>query len=424
MPSTNRPVPGLLAALFIGLADPLAAAWQSRGEISPEVRVFADDEDPATRDRITGIHSRLEGDYRGDDWRLRYAVTGFAAAEEESADRAFVEEAWVGYRPGPLRLRVGWQVLNWSATEAFHPADVINSVDFNSDFESQDKLGEPLADLGLIAGDLAVHVLVMPRVTRPVLPAPGSRASILPAGSTIGKALWQKKDGRVTPDLQRSQGALTVEYSGADMDLQLHYIDHMSRTPGALLLDPATGRIHPVFYQVRQTGLTLQWAPGESVIKLEAADRRFPQRPDALLNGAPVPTAPPDHYAVAVGVEMGSAHDNGMESTWIVEAQTIGGTSREERRALDIFQQDVLLGYTLNSGDTDDTEYSVIIIRDLEEDNQTMARLRYKTRLSDSWTFTGFFRLIDAEPEDETAPAGLEHYHEDHQLGLSLTRWF
>ena len=109
MPSTSNPACFLLVAWLLVFPDASQADWQSRGEISPEVRVYADDEDPGTRDHITGIGTRLEGDYRGDEWRLRYAVTGFAAAEEESADRAFVEEAWIGYRQGPLRLRAGWQ---------------------------------------------------------------------------------------------------------------------------------------------------------------------------------------------------------------------------------------------------------------------------------------------------------------------------
>ena len=59
-----------------------------------------------------------------------------------------VEELWLEWKTSDLRVRVGADLLNWSATEAFHPADIMNARNLDSDVESYEKVGEPMVSRG------------------------------------------------------------------------------------------------------------------------------------------------------------------------------------------------------------------------------------------------------------------------------------
>ena len=58
-----------------------------------------------------------------------------------------VEEAWVEWKAKPFRVRAGFDLLNWTATEAFHPSDILNSRNLDSSIQNYDKLGEPMVSL-------------------------------------------------------------------------------------------------------------------------------------------------------------------------------------------------------------------------------------------------------------------------------------
>ena len=58
-----------------------------------------------------------------------------------------MEEASIGYRNSGWEARLAIQILNWTATEGFHPCDIINSRNLDSDIENTEKIGEPMFSL-------------------------------------------------------------------------------------------------------------------------------------------------------------------------------------------------------------------------------------------------------------------------------------
>src|SRR5690606_16742487 len=101
-----------------------------------------DDEDSNTRDSGASVAARIDARYRGETINGRARVFGRADQVDPSRSQAIVEEAWAGWDSGDLQLRLGAQLLNWTATEAFHPADIVNSRNLDSNLENFEKIGE------------------------------------------------------------------------------------------------------------------------------------------------------------------------------------------------------------------------------------------------------------------------------------------
>ena len=61
--------------------------------------------------------------------------------EEAKAGESFlfVEESYLLYKKNPWQVKAGFQVFNWSATEVFHPSDIINSKFIGSDDSDKKK---------------------------------------------------------------------------------------------------------------------------------------------------------------------------------------------------------------------------------------------------------------------------------------------
>ena len=80
---------------------------------------------------------------------LYASVRAISRVDSIDADRniVYIEDAWIGFRWWRLYVKAGWQLYNWTGTEAFHPADVMNSRNFDSDLENAEKLGELSASL-------------------------------------------------------------------------------------------------------------------------------------------------------------------------------------------------------------------------------------------------------------------------------------
>ena len=119
------------------------ARWSSRGQIALEGRTFLDDDDGLTVDRGIGLFGRLQVDHRSKPFRERLRLYGRLDREDTERTILVVEEAWAEWKAKPFKLRVGIDLLNWTATEAFHPSDILNSRNLDSSIQNYDKLGEP-----------------------------------------------------------------------------------------------------------------------------------------------------------------------------------------------------------------------------------------------------------------------------------------
>src|SRR5262245_37403479 len=200
---------GAVAIAVAVLPSSARADSFSRGSISAESRGFVPDDSDDTEDAGIALVTRLEIKYRPSA-RVDLVLRGLARfdALDDTRNIGTLEDAYIGYAIGRLRLRLGAQILNWTATEAFHPNDIINSRNYDSDFENLEKLGEPMveAQVRVLQGSLSVYYMPI-RVT-PNLVSTSSRLSLFPEGFNLGDTQWVGRDGQISESVFAHQGAV------------------------------------------------------------------------------------------------------------------------------------------------------------------------------------------------------------------------
>ncbi len=346
-------------------------------------------------------------------------MLGRSEQSDTTQSRAIVEELWTGYRKEAFEIRVGAQILNWSATEAFHPADVINSRNFDGNIENAEKLGEPMVSASVRLGEGSLTAYFMPVFIDPLTPEPTSRLSLLGPNFPIGEPLWVQTDGTVTSKNFGPQGALKLSQTYGTADSSVHVIQHQDRTQPSFVFDPSVRRFRPVYHWVTQVGGTHTQILGSWIFKTELAYRWFKdgQSPTfGALNRD-------DHGQVAVGIEKLFGHDNGSETTLIAEAQTFLGHGLSQRLFLGPFQRDALLGLRHAWNDESSREVFVSLIGDLEGQNEWLFNTSYGQRLSDTWSIKNGVRIFYA-PTQGTVPTVLEGLDRADHIYLNLVRHF
>lgn len=409
----------------------LAGTPESRGEVAFENRVFDDDDVAATEDAGIGMLGRVEWRHPHAPLDEKVRVYGRLDALDDQRSILVVEEAWIQARVGSLRLRVGADIVNWTATEAFHPADVLNARNLDSDVENFEKLGEPMVMIqaGLFEGT-TVQAFYMPVFMRTVFPSPASRLSFAPPGVDLGeRRRLVDREGRFTNDDFGHQGAVRIQQTLGSADLSVHALEQMDRLQPVVAVDVDDGLPVAVFQTVRQLGGTYQHAIGGGLLlKLEASYRWFVDAspaPDLLFpspNG-PVPDLPDrDHGTVAVGLEYGVAHDGGSESTLLAEGQAVLFTDEDSRAALNPFQRDVLVGYRFALNDEDGKELLLSTIIDQERVGEFLVNASYGQRLGETWTVRLGVRVYEADADHPTG--GFAQLDRADHVRFTLVRHF
>jgi len=408
---------------------------ESRGELGMESRVFQRDDDAGTKDENVAAAGRMQVDARNGDFRLRFR--GFVRHDQTDRGRsaAFPEEAWAQWKGERFSLTVGWDMVTWTATEAFHPADVVNARYFDSNVENFEKIGEPLAQLRMKLGQGNISAYLMPYFTAPIFPSARSRLSFLPTGTTLGEARWLTRDGDVTSDRLGAQWAVNLQQTIGDADVSLHVLQNQDRYNPVVGLDPAKFELHPLFKPVTQIGGTYQQVIEGLIVKAEFAYRIY-DRSVAKPSGTFVALDPRqltenrDHGTAALGLEYSVSHDIGWESTFILEGQSVfaegkgwNGNDRI-RHELNIFQRDLMGGLRLAFQDAADSSLLLFAVVDLEDAEQMFANLGYNRRLGEEWSLKAGLRFFNLPPKNPDMPIGFERWHKANQLTLTLMRHF
>ncbi len=413
----------LAAGLALASPAPAFADWTGRGEVAGEARAFTPDDNALTTDYGLGMAARVEVGNTHRPFQEKFRAFGRVDTVDPQRSLAFIEEAWLQYRKDGWRLRVGADILNWTATEAFHPADVVNSRNLDSDFESLEKIGEPMVVVSRDIRNADLTAIVMPMYIKPQLASPKSRLNFFQGSPVRPSILRLGPDGRKTDSRWFGpQGALLYEQTIRSADLALHAIYHLDRGQPFVFAAPGS-TITAVFQTKVQVGGTWQQAVGPVLLKGEAAWRHFFEA-DTAVTGLP-PLDDRDHTQIALGVEYGLTLDSGVDHRFIVEGQAVFAESGLQRRAATIFQRDILVAYRLAMNDVKARELFVSAIFDLEDAGELMANASYSQRLSDTWGISTSIRLIEAPaPAPGMPPQGLQALRKADQIRLKLTRYF
>ncbi len=400
--------------------------WTSKGELALETRAFRDDNDARTVDRALGMMGRLEVRATHEVFETKGRAYGRLDREDRQRTVLLAEEIWAQVRAGGwLRLRAGVDVINWTATEAFHPADILNARNLDSDLENFEKVGEPMAEIQIRPFDgTTLDVFLMPYFTSPVFTSPASRVGFAPPGYDIRG--WRRlldRDGRLTNDRFGPQAAAQIRQVLGSADITLHVVSHMDRSQPLLVVDPMTFQPMLLYQSVTQVGGTFQQVLGPVIAKVEWAARWFVSPAAETSLAGVVPDR--DHGIVAAGLEYGIVHGGGSESTFLLEGQTVLGVDRALARVLSPFSRDVLFGWRFASNDAAGRELFLGGIWDTEQREQFLVNLSAQQRLGDTWTVRAGLRLFQAPPPPAgTTPTGIAPLRNADHVRFTLTRHF
>lgn len=404
-----------LILLGHGIAN---ARIESQGELRLESRIFTKDKYESTEDANFGLASRLEVKAEQGSLSERFRVFSRVDEKDPSRNQIFLEEGYVSWSKGAWFVRAGAQMFNWTATEAFHPADIVNSRNLDSDIENFEKVGEPAVGLSYDWNGWVTSVYYLPLFMEPRLPSATNRISFLSPGVSQGGRKVLERNNQFSQNDYVDQWAAVVEGSVGSADLSFHYVDHIDRNqPIPQLSIFPQPLVDLIFVPVRQSGGTYQQVVGPWLFKVEGAYRDFFRAQNPLYRRK-------DHGQVALGTEYGWTHESsGFDSTLIAEGQTYLGVTQSERAELGAFQKDVLVGYRLALNDVSSQEWMVTFLFDVERSHEYLSSLKYSRRLTDVWSLKTGVRYIDA-PQKGLLPVGLEALNRAHQFYLNLSRYF
>ncbi|RAP37237.1 hypothetical protein DID80_04240 [Candidatus Marinamargulisbacteria bacterium SCGC AAA071-K20] len=407
----------LILLLLMTIASlTLVAETRTKGEVGIESRYFSNDTIEETKDSNIAQKARIEIRGNQNNFYERLRVFGRADTTDHNRGVVVIEEAWYGYEKSNLNIKAGAQMLNWTALEAFHPADMLNSRNLDSNVENAEKYGEPMLSLNYLLEGGSVGVYYMPVMIDPNLPKKTNRLRF--ASFDTGSAIWIEEDGSISADNRSDQFALRVDKTFGPADVSFHYLQHKDRSQPLLVLNSETTQFHPVYLPVKQVGGTLQYIISDFILKSEFAHRGFSKSTNTHLGVLDQK----DHYQLAFGGEYTFYHSSGKESGLLIEAQTIQGVSKQERAALSLFQNDILLGHRFVFNDMSSSEFFTSLIVDLERSDELLFSFSYSQRLGDTWKIQPGLRLVKGRSHSDGY--GLQQIAESDQVFINLTRYF
>ena len=407
---------------MLGSATPTHAKskWTSRGQVALEGRVFSDDGNDLTVDQGLGLFGRMELRHRHRPFTEKARVFGRLDSRDSARTVFIVEELWAEWDLGDLEIRVGADVLNWTATEAFHPADIINARNLDSDVESYEKLGEPMVALTYDVGVGNITAYFFPFYSEAIFPAASSRLSFIPPDLEVGQAIRMRANGRLTDDDFGLQGALRIAQSFGNIDVSLHVVHHLDRSQPEILFDPELNLPRPLFRTVTQIGGTYQHVIDGLIVKVEAGYRIFAKPDNNLTPLGPIQDR--DHLQLAVGLEYGWLIDN-VDLTLLLEGQAFLFVDDDVLPNLGVFQRDVLAGTRVNFNDTAGTELLVSTIVDLQNPDQVLLNASWSRRFLTGWTVSAALRAVFSN-SSAVEQQGFQIPPESDHLRLFVTRHF
>ncbi len=390
-----------LAALFAVSAIP-ATAGEVRvsGFTAVDVRWFP--QSPKFDGQFSGVETSAvinpEFRYQADDGGLQVAFIPFVRLSGRDAERTHfdIREAYVAQRLGDWDYLVGINKVFWGVTESRHLVNIINQTDAIEDTDEEDKLGQPMINVGLQKdwGRLDVFVL------------PGFRER--PFSGSTGRLRTKETVDDDQAVFESGAGNAHVDFAGryshfiGDWDVGVSLFHGLSREPRLPI--GAGGRRAPHYDLITQAGLDLQYTVDEWLWKFEGIVREGHGDPFAAVVGGFEFT----FFQVAE-----SDADVGLlaELHWDGRDQGNAPTTS--------FDNDLFMGARLALNDVDDSQALVGSVIDVEDGTISLF-VEAERRIGDTWKIETEARfLVNTDRRNTLAP-----FERDSFVNLRLSRFF
>lgn len=386
--------------MAIGAAgNVMAGEWDVTGFLGVDSQAFWQDGRFAGQEESVNLSLMLQPEayWRSDNGRQRISLVGFGRADLHDSERSHADlrEAYWGIEAASWDLNIGINKVFWGVTESRHLVDVINQTDLVDDIDQEDKLGQPMVNLNLQRDYGRFEFFVLPRFRERTFPgADGRFRSALPVDT--GNPVFESSSGDKHVDL-----AFRYSHYFGDLDIGTYWFDGTSREP-RYLVAPEGDRLFPLYDQMQQFGVELQYTRDEWLWKLEGIYRNSNN----------------DSFAAAVGgfeysfygVNESSA-DIGVLFEYLFDDRGIDAPPTA-------FDNDLFAGIRLALNDSSDTSVLAGIAVDLDT-SEMFINVEAERRIGDSFSIELRLRaFMNADADDL-----LYAFEHDDYLQLRLS-WY
>ncbi len=294
-------------------------------------------------------------------------------------------------------LRTGIGKVFWGQTESVHLVDVINQTDMVESVDGEDKLGQPMVNLSIIADWGTTSIIAMPYFRERTFAGLDGR---LRPGLEIDvdNPLFESDDKEKNLDW-----ALRWQHSIGDWEVGLSYFDGTSREPELRpeLRDEQLV-LRPYYGQMKQVGVDLLAVVDSWLLKFEGIRRD--------VNGESFVAAVGGFEYTNVGI-LDSIYDVG----WLMEYQY----DERDEFAPTPAQNDLMVGSRIVFNDVDGTEVLIGYVQDLDVSTSRSGFIEASSRISDNvkWRFDAWLFSTDETTDslysirrDDYVELSLEYY--------------
>jgi hypothetical protein len=259
----------LLVATFAASGSN-ADDWEMTGFVGLDTQAFW--LDGQYQDQDDGLNPSLllqpEFYWRSDDSRQRISIVGFGRVDSVDNERSHADlrEAYWGIDGAGWDLTAGVSKIFWGVTESRHLVDVINQTDLVESIDEENKLGQPLVNLNLQRDYGRFGLYVMPWFRERTFPGTDGRFRA-PLVVDTDNPVYESSDEENHIDL-----ALRYSHYVGDVDIGAHVFDGTSRE-ARFVVAPEGDRLLPVYDQMTQVGVDVQYTAEAWLWKLEAIAR-------------------------------------------------------------------------------------------------------------------------------------------------------
>lgn len=379
-------------------------------EIGLEGRFFAERGLQQQERFHPSLRAEIEYRARFNDNSLHATVFGRVDQQDSQRTHADIREAYWTHVADGWEMRMGVSKVFWGVTESRHLVDVINQTDLVENIDAEDKLGQPMLKFGLEREWGMVDIFWLPYFRERTFPGKDGRLNALPFVVDTDNARYQS-----SAEQWRSDFALRYAFRWDSLDLAISHFSGTSRAPVlAFNNDFSQPAFYPVYRQIDQTGLELQYIYDEWLLKFEGitSSGEF-QRYSAAVFG---------FEYTQVGV-----FDSFADLGWIVEYLFDDRRNHKalDKAALHSFERDIFLGWRYAFNDADSSQILAGVIYD-HKTEESLYSVEYSQRLANDLKLNVELRVFHgAEGKSATASTYKTLYMKDEDyLQLELVKFF
>jgi len=297
---------------------------------------------------------------------LSFTVKGFYRLDNQDKERSHgdLRIAELLFYTDDFEISAGLGRVFWGATEFVHLVDIINQTDQVEAIDGEEKLGQPMLHLTIPKDWGVMEAFALPWFRERTFPGIHGRfRTPIPV---------ETNNSRYESSSEQHHFDFALRYSTilANADVGLYYFKGTGRDPVLLLSvdkDTETASLYPYYEQIGQSGLDIQLAAGDWLLKAEAYYRTGQSKSYAATTFG---------FEYTFSAVADTMMDIGLIGEYVYDDRDNGWLPT-------VYQNDIMGGLRLVVNDLDDSTVLFGIIRDLDS-GSTILAVEASRRLGDS----------------------------------------